>query len=120
MCDGNGEGCYRMRFSRMDGGSVRWPQKCLDVRATLKRGIYRVAVTSSWSSGLEIDHGAACCGLLPALIPPVGEPGKWSGRPGKASVPGQGFYCHITERCPLCNFLGKVVLVSFQLIFFSC
>lgn len=59
MCDGNGEGCYRMRFSRMDGGRVRWPQKCLDVRAPLKRGIYRVAVTSSWSSGLEIDHGAS-------------------------------------------------------------
>lgn len=59
VCDGNGEGCYRMRFSRMDGGRVRWPQKCLDVRAPLKRGIYRVAVTSSWSSGLEIDHGAS-------------------------------------------------------------
>ena len=46
-----------MRFSRMGGGSVLWPQKCLDVRAPLEKSIYRVAVTCSWSSGLQIDHG---------------------------------------------------------------
>ena len=62
-------------------------------------------------------HGAQ--GLLPALTSSVGEPGMWSARSNESLTAWLGFLLSNNEwQCPLCDFLGKIVLVSFQLIIF--